>query len=358
MQRRCIIGSNKMENRIIDLHITKVAIRKIPGGIWVDQFKDVNDVVRGETILSMLTALQGRLPLYISGTKYATLRDPNEYVECKDIVNNISRNIRMILEDETLDVNVESNKTALMNIILKYHAGLSKTLDKLFTRCSINPDTLISLCFLNPIKPVKCNVIDIVGRNNSALSEEVLEVYIKHGAQVYSSPSEWKSNTYVIYSPDYQIGYDIILQHTPIFYGLMNLFDTEPSTGHINSRTIPVLNHIFMYGKYSSFLSCTVLNEFENWIKNLKYMEHTAFTTKNIIYPAMEQFRITNHSCISELMKRTVIYKYNLEALAKNEITVPAYRFHHIAVIFTYLIRNTTILTPDVLRKILTFVFG
>lgn len=329
-----------METRIIDLHITKVAIRKIPGAFDIKSFENVNSLVHGQTILLMLEKMMQCIWIHISRhAEYRTLlREGKSSVKGRDIENNILRNINMILEDESLDIKIEPNRVALKCILLDGHISSPELYDKLFTRYKINPDIFIGHDSICPNQE----------NSNRQLSKKELNVFIKHGAQC--------ERAYMFYSPRGS-SYDIILQRTPFFHRLKDLF-IKDSHGYVNPRLIPVFEHIFAYGKYSSILFYQEIHEFDVWIKNLKHMKHTAFTTENIIHPAMKKFAITDNKRVSELTKCMIVYKNNLEVLTKNEITMPAYRFHHIAVIFTYLISNTNILAPDVLRKILTFVFS
>jgi len=340
-----------MEHNLTNVKIINSLIKKSPHGVPLSEFKNINDVVRNKTIVSMLYGMRN----------YKYVPQENSLSE---IGHNLRININKLLSHPDINFSNPINKRVLFsmmmstsgadNLLNSYLYMNNKTIDKILSLHKLNPDILLN-----------CNSILrlLDDRLDDTYLAEKINIFIKHGAdlELNITQTSYVNQPYIT-TLNYKNVSTVILLHTKNFYRLGEVLHKLTKS----VRVIEIFDHILQYGKMSSFKylcqkECENIAAYDEWIKNIRNINLDITNMRKILAEPIKRFELISYnSKVDDIVRKMCIFKQNLECLTKNIITVPAYRFYDVAIIIKFLMNNQylTILSHDILRYIAFFVFN
>jgi len=344
-----------MEDQIIDVAVINALIKKNPQGIALSKFENINSLVNGKTIVAMIYDL-----------REFDIRILSMFNNTKIIYDNLRTNINKLLSHPDIDFSEVANKKVLKLMMIVSHSEHlymnSETLDKILEHHKLNPDDICGRNSIAELLSYRLQKTDTI---------EKIKIFIKNGANI-----ELNCDTSYCYAQPYAIAkrhpimFNIVLQHTKNFYCLGDTFSffKLPNSSNIDYPTIiQIFEHILQYGKISSLQylykkEYQNIKEFNEWIRNIKIYQNLDIEAARICFNSpINKFELINQNKdVDNIVRKMCIFRLNLECLAKNIITVPAYRFYDVAIILYFLMKNPhlTVLSRDILRLIAFFVFN
>lgn len=325
---------------------------------YLSKFLDVNTLVEDQTIIHVLYDKLAS----INNPDYASNKCPSSVLIRKSgrdkyaVVSNIVSNIRRLLMHPKIDFTIGPNREILeVAMFSQTHLYVTNNvLDDIFTRHKLNPDVVSDSNSISRLIYNSCNDID------------KLYMFIKHGADIHfdTEPERHNDQPYVA-ALDNLLMLDVIVENTTHFYCLETTIRRCANTGPGEKNVMRLFELILRHGKIGALehlQSKGNIGRFSNWLKNVRAnICLDAPLMRTCIMPAVESFNlIDDNKNISDIVRKMVLFKHNLECLTQSTIAVPAHKYYDIAIIVLFLMRNPhiTVLTCDVLLYITTLVFS
>uniref|UniRef100_A0A6C0C619 Ankyrin repeat protein n=1 Tax=viral metagenome TaxID=1070528 RepID=A0A6C0C619_9ZZZZ len=332
-----------MEDQLINVEIINELIKKSPYGIALSEFDCVNTCVGNRTIALMLWELQN------------FDRRITETFRKITVLNTLRININKILAHPNIDFLIQANRATLINIIFYANANMYmdvETLEIILKYHKINPDAI-----------TENNSVALFVTNSFHHPQYtgIISTLIKYGANIELNRSGLHCDQQLYGMSQNREPLQIILHHTAHFYGLKYIF------GNYTHEYIDIIfTHILMCGKISSLQH---LNEkdrksiriFEDWLRNIRQLPVDIEIMRTVLIEPINEFNlIPQNQNTNSTVRKMCIFRQNLECLTQRKITVPAYKYYHIAIIILFLMNNPKLidLSRDILRGIASFVFN
>uniref|UniRef100_A0A6C0C8R4 Uncharacterized protein n=1 Tax=viral metagenome TaxID=1070528 RepID=A0A6C0C8R4_9ZZZZ len=332
-----------MEHQLVNVEIINELIKKSPGGIALSKFDSINTCVDYNTIASMLLELK---------RFYKT-----------DARNTLRININKILAHSNIDFTMYQNKGTLINMIFHADEYLYMDVETL--------ETILKYHKWNPDNIIEKNSVAYFVKKNSHYQRhpqyaEMISTFIKYGANIELHLSGLSCGQQLYFTVENDDAFQIIMSHTTNFYDLKGLFGYARERTYGDVHTTKIFEHILIYGKISSLQYLDEkeyknIRTFEEWLRNIRKFPLSIDLMRIAFIDPIKSFNlIDKDQHVNNAVRHLCVFRQNLECLTKSEITIPAYKYYHVAIIILFLINNPKliVLSRDILRRIASFVFN
>uniref|UniRef100_A0A6C0C6R5 Ankyrin repeat protein n=1 Tax=viral metagenome TaxID=1070528 RepID=A0A6C0C6R5_9ZZZZ len=338
-----------MEHQLTNVEIINELIKKSPYGIALSKFNDINSRVHNDTVVSMILQL-----------RHFDNRIAEKFG--RSIVYSALRiNICKILLHPDIDFSIDQNKSTLAYMMFGGNKKIYMDIETV--------ETILKCHKLNPDNIIKNNSVAKFMAKNFYHPQyvEMISMLIKYGANI-----ELNCSFFSCVQQPYIMGHnnmnalEIILSNTTNFYDLGNMFNIGMTRTFTDNHFKIIFDHILMHGKISSLQYLDKkeyenIRKFEEWLQNIQKLSADIDLMRTIFTEPIKAFNLTDKDQYTDsTVRKMCIFRQNLQCLTKSKITVPAYKYYHIAIIILFMINNprVIVLSRDVLRKIASFVFN